>query len=313
MPHVSGTAGASIDVPVQVDADVTGQGIISLDAVIGFNTPDVVVTSVSASNNGLMSSCLFTTNPGASSINVSIACTQPISGGPGTLFTLTFDLVSDTDVLFSWLNFTSFKFNEGSPAASTSNGSITLNDAPLPVELTRLEARVDAGTVVLTWATASEVNNAGFEVQQAGPDGFVTLGFVEGRGTPQHYVYRVDGLAPGSYRFRLKQIDFDGTFTYSPEVEVSVETTGTYELSPPHPNPFDTATALTLTVARTQPVRALVFDMTGRRVAVLYEGILEQNRPHQLHVEGRGLPSGTYLLQVQGAAFHTTRLLTLIR
>ena len=104
----------------------------------------------------------------------------------------------------------------------------------LPVELTSFAATADGGAVVLSWTTASETNNAGFEVEHRSGDAAGTamssvwqrLAFVEGRGTAveaQTYGFRAEGLAPGTHRFRLKQVDYDGVFEYSPEVEVVVE------------------------------------------------------------------------------------------
>ena len=79
--------------------------------------------------------------------------------------------------------------------------------AVLPVELVSFEAVQDDDAVVLQWATASETNNAGFDVEQQAEGGvWDRVGFVEGAGTtaaPQRYTLRVDGLAPGTYRFRV--------------------------------------------------------------------------------------------------------------
>ena len=111
------------------------------------------------------------------------------------------------------------------------DGDFGYNGGVLPVELTSFDVRLDGRDALLTWETASETNNAGFEIQLLSKnDGassrWQALDFVEGRGTTelaQSYGYRVEELEPGRHVFRLKQIDFDGTFEYHPEVEVVVE------------------------------------------------------------------------------------------
>ncbi len=88
----------------------------------------------------------------------------------------------------------------------------------LPVELTHVQATHTSTTTTLTWYTASESNNAGFEVQHQPREdaSFHPVAFIEGHGTTtstQRYEHTVDNLTPGTHRFRLKQVDFDGQFS----------------------------------------------------------------------------------------------------
>lgn len=95
----------------------------------------------------------------------------------------------------------------------------------LPVELVDLAVVADGNTAVLTWATASETNNAGFTVEHLRGDAWADAGFVPGRGTTTErtdYRHRVADLAPGRQAFRLRQTDTDGTVHLSPTVEVAV-------------------------------------------------------------------------------------------
>ena len=209
-------------------------------------------------------------------------------------------------------NYTQFvDTDRGSPGAPGSQASV------LPVELTRFEALQHAGGVALTWATASEWNNAGFEIQrQAAAGAFETLGFVAGNGTtnePQTYGYRVEALPPGRHVFRLKQVDFDGAFEYSPEVEVAVELTQRFALSEAYPNPFNPATQFTLAVDRRQTVSVEVFNLLGQRVRTLFAGTLEANAPRTFTFDARDLPSGLYLYRVSGETFAATRQMTLLK
>ena len=188
----------------------------------------------------------------------------------------------------------------------------------LPVELATFDAALDGKTALLRWATASELNNAGFSVEHAAPglEAFQDLGFVEGYGTTtqaRDYAFRTGVLAPGTHRFRLKQIDFDGAAHFSPEVEVAVGLPERVYLSAAYPNPFNPQTRFTLEVQEAQAVRVEVFDALGRRVALLHEGVIEAGEARTFQFEAASLPSGVYLVRAQGEALTQTRQMTLIK
>ncbi|MDX1546168.1 MAG: hypothetical protein R3247_04235 [Rhodothermales bacterium] len=186
----------------------------------------------------------------------------------------------------------------------------------LPVELIAFEALLDGAAVLLRWETASETNNAGFEVQRRGTGAWRAEGVVEGQGTTseaQHYRFTVAGLPPGQHVFRLKQIDYDGTFAYSPVVEVAVGVPGAFQLSNPYPNPFAGRLHFSLGVARAQPVEVAVFDAAGRRVATLFDGPMAAGQAQALTFDARGAPPGLYLIRVRGAYFLASRAVVRIR
>lgn len=186
----------------------------------------------------------------------------------------------------------------------------------LPVELTTFDGRVSEQTVRLTWATASETSNSGFEVQHQVNSEFRSLGFVEGAGTTQQsqsYAFTVDDLEPGPHRFRLEQVDLDGSVSHSPVVEVSVPLGRAFEVTALHPNPASTQAQFTVRVREAQPVTATLYDAVGRRVKTLYEGRVHPGQPEQITVGGSTLPSGRYLIRVEGPSFAVTRDLSLVR
>ncbi len=190
------------------------------------------------------------------------------------------------------------------------------NSAGLPVELTSFSALTEEGEVTLQWETASETNNAGFEVQQQVGDAFETIGFVPGHGTTtegQAYTYRSSGHEPGRHVFRLKQMDYDGAFEYSQEVEVTVELASAYLLSEPFPNPFNPTTNLTLMVAVQQQVTVEVYDMLGQRVAVLQNGVLPAQQARTLRFDAASLPSGVYMVRAIGETFKASRQVLLVK
>lgn len=200
-------------------------------------------------------------------------------------------------------------------APETSDDAIVLT--LLPVELTRFDAVLDAREALLTWETASETNNAGFEIQHRYLDAaFEPLGFVEGYGTteqPQAYRYRIDDLEPGRHAFRLRQIDFDGTFEYSPEVEVLVEMVERFVIEPVYPNPFNPEAQFRFALQREQQVRVDLYDMLGRRVKALYEGRPPAGQMHTVRIDGGTLPSGLYVVRVQGETFAETQQVLLLK
>ena len=182
----------------------------------------------------------------------------------------------------------------------------------LPVSLTSFEYQLDGASVVLFWETASETNNAGFEIEQQQPNNedWVTLGFVSGQGTtilPQNYQYQVERLIPGTHRFRLKQIDFDGAFTYSPVQYIDVSLSVPFTWTPAHPNPFNPTTSFSFTVASDQRVAIDVYDAMGRKVRTLYDETAMARNEQLVRFDASGLASGMYWIRAQGTNFYETQ------
>ncbi len=188
----------------------------------------------------------------------------------------------------------------------------------LPVELIAFDVFIDEDVVSLTWETASEDNNAGFEVDAYNETTALweTLTFIEGAGTvaiPTQYRYDLRDAAQRYTKYRLKQIDFDGAVTIGPEVEVVHELPGPYILSDAYPNPFNPTTNFTLTLAASQNVDILLYDMMGRVVKPVQSGQLSANTVHHFQVDASGLPSGNYFYRVVGDVFEDSRRVVLMK
>ena len=186
----------------------------------------------------------------------------------------------------------------------------------VPVELIGFNATINGSTVNLDWQTASETNNAGFEVQLQDGENWNALGWVEGHGTTteaQTYSYTAEGLGVGTHTFRLKQIDYDGQFEIHGNVEVSIETPGTHLISSAYPNPFNPQSQFTLAVAQDQVVTAELFNTLGQRVAVLFSGTVEANQAQLVTIEGAGLASGMYVVRINGERFSDALSVTLLK
>ena len=191
-----------------------------------------------------------------------------------------------------------------------------INAGVIPVELVSFDAHTNGSDVVLAWETASETNNAGFEVQLKNGDDWSVLGFVEGQGTTteaQTYTFTAAGIDVGTHTFRLKQIDFDGAFEYSDEVEATIEVIGTHQLSNAYPNPFNPTSQFTLAVARDQRVTAELYNVLGQRVATLFNGTIEANSTRIVQIDGSALASGAYIVRVTGETFADALRVTLTK
>jgi hypothetical protein len=190
-----------------------------------------------------------------------------------------------------------------------------VNNTLLPVELTSFKAVVNGEKVTLMWETATETNNAGFGVEQRIDGTFQQLGFVDGYGTTleaQSYNFQIDNVS-GRQVFRLKQVDYDGTFEYSQELEVVADLPGAYLLSAPYPNPFNPQTTFTLNVATTQQVRIEVFNVLGHSVQVLHDGSLTRDETHRFTFSANDMANGTYFIRAIGEAFNATRSVLLMK
>ncbi|MEW6195816.1 MAG: hypothetical protein AB1521_11740 [Bacteroidota bacterium] len=149
---------------------------------------------------------------------------------------------------------------------------ITTANQPLPVELTSLIAFVQNKIVILNWQTATEINNYGFDVQRLNPPlsslpgvekkGWVKIGFVEGHGnsnSPKEYSFEDKNPHEGSSRYRLKQIDLDGTYEYSQIVEVNFGGYVNFILDQNYPNPFNPSTTIEYSIPTVETTRRVVF------------------------------------------------------
>ena len=191
------------------------------------------------------------------------------------------------------------------------------SDTPIPVELTSFTANVNnLGDVVLNWETATEINNQGFEIERRTETSeFRTIGFVEGYGTttePRSYVYTDRTADMGVNYYRLKQVDFNGTYAYSDEVEIEVNGPLTFELAQNYPNPFNPLTSIKYSVPESGNIRLSVFNIVGEEVAVLVEGF-SQAGFYEVSFSASNLPSGVYVYKLQSANSVQTKKMMLLK
>jgi hypothetical protein len=173
---------------------------------------------------------------------------------------------------------------------------------PLPVELTEFDAQVDGSDIVLTWRTASETGNAGFEIQRrAGKTEWSTVGEVDGHGTtstPQAYRFTDTEVqyAADSLSYRLKQIDTDGTVQFTDAVAVQRGAPDQIELLGTFPNPVRQQATVRYALPEQADVTIRLYDVLGRRVRTIIQEQQQGRQTLQLNVSD--LSSGVYFLRL---------------
>jgi len=186
----------------------------------------------------------------------------------------------------------------------------------VPVEFTSFSSVVDGSNVILDWSTATELNNFGFEVQRsvAGNE-FVTIGFVNGHGTTtEAKTYRfVDAnLSEGSYTYRLKQVDYNGTFSYSDEVNADVAGPLQFELAQNYPNPFNPSTTIKFSIPQSSNVTLKIFNTLGQELITLIDQNMESGE-HTINFDASKLNSGVYFYRLDAGSFSEVKKMTLIK
>jgi photosystem II stability/assembly factor-like uncharacterized protein len=201
-------------------------------------------------------------------------------------------------------------------AAGNTGTIIKLFGDPVPVELTSFSAAVAGKNVTLNWATATEINNSGFEVQRKSSAGdFVSLAFIKGQGTTQEaqaYSYVDKNVESGNYSYRLKQIDLDGKTKFSNIVEVEIKVPNKFELSQNYPNPFNPTTTISYEIAKETNVSLKVYDVIGNEIATL----VNEAKPagtYQVVFDASNLSNGVYLYKIQAGNFTATKKLILMK
>jgi len=190
----------------------------------------------------------------------------------------------------------------------------------VPVELTSFVGSVNGDAVKLSWSTATEVNNNGFEVQKKSGNGFSTIGFVKGNGTStskHEYSYTDKQLQPGTYTYRLKQMDFNGKFEYSQLVEVNVVQGLSYSLIQNYPNPFNPVTAIKYTIAQNGKVSVKVFSISGTEIATLVNQDMSAGS-YEVKWNGKDnagitVTSGVYFIRLSSGSFVETKKMMFLK
>lgn len=189
-------------------------------------------------------------------------------------------------------------------------------DPFVPVELTSFTASVSDKNVTLNWTTATEINNYGFEVQKStDKNNWVSAGFVNGSGsTTEIRSYSFMDINPltGISYYRLKQIDFDGSYEYSNIIEVTLNHVYSFELEQNYPNPFNPSTIINYQIPSDGIVTLKIYDILGNEVKLLVNEFKTAGR-YSINFDGSNLATGVYVYKIQAGNFTSNRKMMLVK
>jgi len=192
----------------------------------------------------------------------------------------------------------------------------------VPVELTSFNASVSGSSVFLNWSTASETNNYGFEIEKEESGKWSRIGFVPGKGTStvkNIYSFRDNNPSKGSSVYRLKQIDYNGTFIYKGSVEARYSEDLSFGLSQNFPNPFgrafrsdNAATQIKYTIPSAGYVTLDIYDVLGNLVKTL----VSENKSageYTVGFVGNTLASGVYIYKLKAGGNFASRKMIIVK
>ena len=208
----------------------------------------------------------------------------------------------------------------------TFSGDGTQCNSALPVELSSFSAIVKGDEVELNWQTATEVNNYGFEVErqilnQVQNDNWEKIDFVAGHGnsnsTKDYSFIDQEKVAERSRSYRLKQIDIDGKYEYSKEIEIDLGMPNEFSLSQNYPNPFNPSTTIKYSIPKiinnqSSIINIKVYDILGNVVATL----VNENKAagnYEVKFNATNLTSGIYFYHISTGSFASTKKMILLK
>jgi hypothetical protein len=190
--------------------------------------------------------------------------------------------------------------------------------AVIPVELISFNATAKENTVSLSWETATELNNMGFEVERS-EDGitFIKVGDVSGKGTTtekQQYIFTDNQIkGEGKLYYRLKQLDYDGTFAYSETISVEYSALPVeFSLSQNYPNPFNPATTIKFGIPKEVAVSLKIYDALGSEIETIVDQKMEPGY-YKYQWVGTKYASGVYFYRLTAGNFVSTKKLMILK
>jgi hypothetical protein len=193
-------------------------------------------------------------------------------------------------------------------------------DVPLPIQMTSMAVSVIRDNdVEVSWKTASETNNYGFEIyrRRGESGGWEKIGFVEGHGTTvtsQSYSHVDRGVVFGKYSYQIRQIDLDGKSTALPGMDVTVGVaSGRFTLAQNYPNPFNPSTVIEFTVPKDGHATVKVYNICGQEVATLFDGNAETGKIYTARFNDSNLAGGMYFYRLQSSGKTETRRMILMK
>lgn len=268
-----------------------------------YANPSGIITVAVTYDGGTTSTPLYSQNNPTGDIGplvVSGNFTTPASGSENTQLEITYDGYSFNIDYIYWDNM--------------------CVEYVVPVELTSFTVNTNGTDAELKWTTATETNNKGFDIERASSSTtpvqeWVNVGFVPGFGTttePKSYSFVDSKLSSGKYIYRLKQIDYDGSFSYSGVVELEVKSPSTFSLEQNYPNPFNPGTLIRFSIPVETDVRLNVYNTLGQEVAEIINSRLKEGY-HEVEFDAGSLTSGIYFYRLEADKFVDVKKMIIIK
>jgi len=192
----------------------------------------------------------------------------------------------------------------------------------LPVTILSFTASYTSNAVKLNWSTATEVNNYGWEIEKSKvdektnkPSVWEKIGFVKGSGnsnSPKEYTFVDEKVLYGYYVYRLKQIDNDGSYSYSNELRIMVGNKPQVYDVKNYPNPFNPQTVIRFDIPKASKVKLQVFNVLGQLVETLVDEYMKAGVYERIF-DGSRLASGIYTTVLQAEGVNVVRKMQLIK
>ncbi len=198
-------------------------------------------------------------------------------------------------------------------------------DQDLPIELSSFSASPKNDIIILNWETISEKNNYGYEIERSVFHAFSDnsnnekgewskIGNIQGAGncnSVSKYSFTDKNPMEGKLSYRLKQIDFDGKYKYSKEIEINYEPVKEYVLEQNYPNPFNPTTTISFGLPQETNVSIKIYNALGEEIAEILNKNLKAGK-HSVDFNAKNLSSGTYFCRMKAGKFtKTTKMLLL--
>jgi len=252
----------------------------------------------------------------------------PAGVGAGPLQPITF---SDSSSSGTWTGFEEniisellknrlyFNVHSADHTAGEIRGQIEFSNivsGNIPVEFISFSASVSKNSVLLSWSTATETNNLGFEVEKQIGSRWQRIGFVKGKGTSTElntYSFSDKSVSAGTYSYRLKQIDFNGSFEYSDVINVNIGSPLSFKLNQNYPNPFNPATTINFQIPERTNVSLKIYDILGNEVMTLLDDVKEAGT-YSVNFNAAGFASGIYIYKIStGSGNIAAKKMTLLK
>lgn len=186
----------------------------------------------------------------------------------------------------------------------------------LPVNLLSFVSSVNKNEVKLSWATNTEENNSGFDIERKNINSWEKIGFIQGHGTTgmsQQYYFTDKNLSSGAYKYRLKQIDFNGNYRYYElNTDAVIGVPSTSRLNQNYPNPFNPSTTISFELSQAGNVQLSLYDISGRLVMNLFNGYSEAGY-NTYRLNAQNLSSGVYYYTLKTDNFTQTKKLAIVK